>query len=320
MDSSIVGSFRKFGLACLIAMFAGADGALAQDAANPCNPCAAANPCAPNPCAANPCAANPCAPNPCAAGSTGSQCVIQRLTEVNPCNPCAANPCAPNPCAAANPCAANPCNPCAANPCAPNPCAAANPCAANPCAAAQPCQPCAAAAPVELTDEEATAAYQCIKGALKAGYSKSGLTSATGLAIAEGYQDWQRYSTRPYRSETHGGRYVQNYANTVAKSYRKFEEAGTMPVGAIIAKDSFVVTGGRVAAGPLFVMEKMPVGFNADSGDWRYTMAMPDGKVIGTTNGAGSTNVEFCAECHTGVTGEKTDSLFFLPEEYRVNF
>ena len=59
---------------------------------NPCNPCAAANPC------------NPC--NPCAA----------KLL-VNPCNPCAAaNPC--NPCAAANPCnpcaAANPCNPCAA--------------------------------------------------------------------------------------------------------------------------------------------------------------------------------------------------------------
>ena len=60
---------------------------------NPCNPCAAENPCNPcNPCAAeNPC--NPCAgENPC-----------------NPCNPCAGvNPC--NPCAGENPC--NPCNPC----------------------------------------------------------------------------------------------------------------------------------------------------------------------------------------------------------------
>ena len=46
-------------------------------AKNPCNPCAAKNPC------------NPC--NPCAAK--------------NPCNPC-------NPCAAKNPC--NPCNPCKA--------------------------------------------------------------------------------------------------------------------------------------------------------------------------------------------------------------
>jgi hypothetical protein len=59
---------------------------------NPCNPCAAKNPC------------NPC--NPCAAKKA-----------CNPCNPCAAkkacNPC--NPCAAKNPCAAGACNPC--NPC-----------------------------------------------------------------------------------------------------------------------------------------------------------------------------------------------------------
>lgn len=54
---------------------------------NPCNPCAARNPCGGNPCAAqNPCGANPCGVNPCAAK--------------NPCgvNPCAANPCAANPC------------------------------------------------------------------------------------------------------------------------------------------------------------------------------------------------------------------------------
>lgn len=39
--------------------------AAAAAAENPCNPCAAANPCATNPCATNPCAANPCATNPC---------------------------------------------------------------------------------------------------------------------------------------------------------------------------------------------------------------------------------------------------------------
>lgn len=46
------------------------------ESANPCNPCAARNPCAGNPCAAkNPCAGNPCAAkNPCGG---------------NPCNPCA---------------------------------------------------------------------------------------------------------------------------------------------------------------------------------------------------------------------------------------
>ncbi|MCH7555696.1 MAG: hypothetical protein IIC08_06880 [Proteobacteria bacterium] len=43
---------------------------------------------------------------------------------------------------------------------------------------------------------------------------------------------------------------------------------------------------------------------------------MPGGKVIGTTNGPGSGNVEFCIGCH--MTAEDTDSLMFLPEDYRV--
>ncbi|MCH7888169.1 MAG: cytochrome P460 family protein [Proteobacteria bacterium] len=199
-----------------------------------------------------------------------------------------------------------------ANPC--NPCAAANPC--NPCAA----NPCAPSAAVELTDSEAKDAYSCIKGSLRAGYAKSNLASGTGLKIAQDYQDWTRYSTRSYVSATHGGRFVQNYANSTAKAYGKYEDVGRLPAGSVVAKDSFAVRAGRVSAGPLFVMEKMPAGFNADSINWRYTLVMPDGKVIGTTNGKGSKNVEFCYGCHAAIAGEQSDSLFFLPEEYRVKF
>ena len=103
----------------------------ANEAVDPCNPCAVKklNPCAAKAC--NPCAAKAC--NPCAAKA---------------CNPCAAKAC--NPCAAkaCNPCAAKACNPCAAKAC--NPCAAkaCNPCAAkacNPCAASA-CNPCGAGA------------------------------------------------------------------------------------------------------------------------------------------------------------------------------
>ena len=129
------------------------------------------------------------------------------------------------------------------------------------------------------------------------------------------------FRSAPYISKTHGTRFVNNYANDVAKAYSKFEKAGVMPVGSVLAKNSFRVTPqGKVESGPLFLMEKMPAGFNAASGNWRYTLVMPDGKVIGTTNGNGSINVAFCAECHTGVTGEKTDSLFFLPTQYRVKY
>ena len=169
-----------------------------------------------------------------------------------------------------------------------------------------------------MTDAEAKAAYDCAKGAMGAGYAKSKLTSDTGLAIAAQYQDWQQYSRRAYVSDTHGGRFVQNYGNTIAKAYSKYEDVGRMPTGAVLAKDSFHVRGGKVVAGPLFVMEKMAANFSTQSGNWRYTLVMPDGKVIGTTNGKGSNNVEFCIGCH--ISAEDTDSLMFLPDEHRVTF
>lgn len=270
----------------------------------PCNPCAAAcGPCGPcNPCAAacgpcgpcNPCAAacGPC--NPCAAGAAvGSECVVPRL--VPACNPCgAANPC--NPCAATNPC--GPCGAC-------NPCAAANPC--NPCAAANPC----GADEVALTDSEARDAYACVQAAMAEGYAKS------GHRWASAYSSWKNYAARPYVSDTHGARFVNNYANERgAANYGLFEDAGPAPEGTVLAKDSFTVKGGRVAAGPLFLMEKMAAGFDAGTRDWRYTLILPSGKVVGSTGGAGAGKVAFCVECHLSV--EEQDSRFFLDEAYRA--
>jgi hypothetical protein len=147
---------------------------------------------------------------------------------------------------------------------------------------------------------------------MTAAYAKS------GLAVATGYSEWRRYSKNAYVSETHGSRYVQNYANAEAKAYGAFENAGVMPAGAVLAKDSFTVQAdGRVSVGPLFVMEKMAAGFYDDSDDWRYTMIMPDGQVFGTTKGEGSAKVEFCIGCHVSVAPE-VDSLLFMPEAYRV--
>ena len=299
---------------------------------NPCNPCAATNPC--NPCAAkNPCAAaNPCSPcNPCAPAeaveltpaeaSAAYDCIkgvmkaayagdMKQAASGGPCNPCAAtNPC--NPCAAENPCnpcaatkATNPCNPCAATkivtPC--NPCAAtkpANPC--NPCAATNPCKPGAANNP-------------CNPGAVQ-----SAALTGEAAAIAQEYQGWERVNTAPYVSATHGSRYVNNYPGPeAAEAYREFEEIGAMPAGGRIAKDSFTVApDGRVGVGPLFIMEKMAEGFNEGSDDWRYAMIMPDGSLFGVTNGPGSQNVQFCAECHA-IVADDQDSLYFLPEEFRA--
>ncbi len=259
-------------------------------AMNPCNPCAPKmNPCA----AANPCtpAMNPC--NPCAAAKPRKK---KWPKGYNPCTPCAAaNPCAPgaNPCAAVNPCAPamNPCNPCAANPCAP---------AASPC---NPCAPRSQAAP--LSDAQAKALYERLHEAMQQAYARS------GLEIARIYRSWPRFSTGPYVSATHGGRYVQNYASPDgAEAYGRFEKVGRMPAGAILAKDSFVVQGGRARPGPLFLMEKLPAGTSPATGDWKYAMVTPDGRLVDEPR-----QVRFCADCH--MSAADTDSLFFMPEKYR---
>ncbi len=136
--------------------------------------------------------------------------------------------------------------------------------------------------------------------------------------MAASYGGWTRYNRVSYVSFTHGGRLVNNYANAVASNYGLYEDVGTMPVGSIIAKDSFRAGPGGTGwqPGPLFIMEKMEAGFNGDSGDWKYTLITPNGAIRGVTNGANARRVQFCVDCHIAV-GEDQDSLYFLPPEYR---
>lgn len=168
--------------------------------------------------------------------------------------------------------------------------------------------------PAGLSGADALVIYNRILDDMVAGYGLSSLPYATA------YRHWRRFNTVPYRSSRHGERYVNNYANDIARAYGRFEESGPLPVGSILIKDSFAVTQrGDVFSGPLFVMEKMPPGFRPAGADWRYTMVMPDGSLFGTTNGQGAKRVEFCAVCHERA-GNEQNHLFYLPPEYRVRF
>ncbi|MFQ5954688.1 MAG: cytochrome P460 family protein [Kiloniellales bacterium] len=168
--------------------------------------------------------------------------------------------------------------------------------------------------PAILSDAEALIIYDQILDELVRGYGLS------GLGPASAYANWRRYNKTPYRSATHGNRYVSNYANAVAATYGEYERSGTMPQGSILAKDSFAATTrGEVTIGPLFLMEKMQPGFNPMTGDWRYTMIMPDGSIFGITNGEGSMRVKFCADCHK-VAGAAQDYRYFVPRNYRRKF
>ena len=165
--------------------------------------------------------------------------------------------------------------------------------------------------PARIGAAEAEAIYRGLAADMADIYGLSGDRRAAS------YQGWGRYNSAPYLSVTHGQRYVNNYANRLARDYGRFEEAGVFPVGAVIAKDSIAITAaGEVYPGPLFVMEKMPEGFSNASGDWRYTMVMPDGSLLGVTKGESAQRVEFCIGCH--LAREDFDHLYFPPRKFRA--
>lgn len=165
--------------------------------------------------------------------------------------------------------------------------------------------------PAEMFPNTAETVYQNIRAEMAAGYA---LARQPKL---RNYLSWRRFNKAPYRSATHGARYVNNYANRAGVAYGDFEQAGRLPEGSILVKDSFTATAdGGIYPGPMFIMEKMPTGFSSQSGDWRYAMIMPDGSLFGETKGVNSEAVQFCIGCHA--ERQQYDHLFFLPEEYRL--
>ena len=164
--------------------------------------------------------------------------------------------------------------------------------------------------PADLFPNTAETIYQNIRVEMASGYALARLEKVRR------YLTWRRFNSAPYRSATHGARYVNNYSNRVGESYGLFEDAGPLPLGTVLLKDSFTATAnGAIFPGPMFVMEKMADGFNRASGNWRYTMVMPDGSLFGETNGVSSDNVQFCIGCHA--MRAEWDHLFFLPAEFR---
>ncbi len=165
--------------------------------------------------------------------------------------------------------------------------------------------------PADMFPNTAETVYQNIRAEMAAGYALARMPELRS------YLSWRRFNRAPYRSATHGARYVNNYANRTGERYGAFEQVGRLPEGSILVKDSFTATvDGGIYPGPMFVMEKMEAGFNPSGGDWRYRMIMPDGSLFGETNGVNSDSVDFCIGCHA--TRADTDHLFFLPEAYRL--
>ena len=160
----------------------------------------------------------------------------------------------------------------------------------------------------ELGKDEAEIAYASLLDLMTRAYVASAEPSARR------YLGWTRVNDAPYRSATHGNRYVNNYANPAAAAAGYGRAGAEMPAGAVIAKDSFTATaGGRRYPGALFLMEKLKPEASPETADWRYLMIMPDGSTFGDSRANGP-RMAFCHSCHAARADD--DYLFFVPAEY----
>ena len=160
----------------------------------------------------------------------------------------------------------------------------------------------------DLTAEQVNGLYACIKDKLREGYA------ASGDARTKDYTGWKVTATGPAAPGAHGKRFLYTFANDVAfDEYVKYsDERGAMPVGYVLAKESFnVKKKGKVKKGPLFFMTKVAAGGEAkDFGDWVYAAYSPKGKPM-------KIKQKFCHGCHGAF--EDQDSLGYPDEDVRLS-
>jgi len=166
--------------------------------------------------------------------------------------------------------------------------------AGNPCtASSNPCNPCAAggAGRKKVSDAEVARLFTALLPELRSLYAKGDHPT-----VRQDWTRWKNFVRTPYIAETHGERYAVNLANDIAaRVYGQFHDLEKMPVGGIIAKPSFTVdASGKAVPAPLYIMEKMPRGWNPSTADWRYAMILPGGRTWGMTKGVNSAGMRFC--------------------------
>ncbi|MGI9400029.1 MAG: cytochrome P460 family protein [Rhizobiaceae bacterium] len=165
--------------------------------------------------------------------------------------------------------------------------------------------------PAQNAEKEAGKIYRDLMSDMETSYEMSGIEEI------KDYQSWKTFNSLPYLSETHGRRYVNNYANKAGENYGTLAKGEFHAPGTILAKDSLTLTdNGQFFPGALFIMEKLAAGASPNTADWRYIMISPDGSVFGDTTGDQSANVDYCHDCHE--LKADYDYVFYIPEEFRL--
>jgi hypothetical protein len=140
------------------------------------------------------------------------------------------------------------------------------------------------------------------------------------LLLADGYKKkLVKVNARPWRSRTHGNRWVNTYVSSEAKA--AYDQGDPLPEGALVVKESFEDEGGKPSAvpGPLSVMRKGKVQASPATGGWEYALSWerpvpgnPEGILRPIRQLPGDPALASCVKCHNRF--KATDHLGGVPE------
>ncbi len=159
----------------------------------------------------------------------------------------------------------------------------------------------------DFTQEQIDALYECVRDDLLANY-----TAGDNEAAAV-YREWGQAQTGPAAPGFHGGRFLNTFVNEVGYDayiqYEEDDETFEMPVGTVIAKESYTLRDNAPRRGPLFIMTRVATDDSPDTDGWVYSAVQPNGNPMGISQ-------SFCHDCHGGF--EFSDSLGYPAVEVRL--
>lgn len=162
----------------------------------------------------------------------------------------------------------------------------------------------------DVSYREAHDVYLCLERKMFDGYNTGDKKWVNASHVGQ-FRTWKAASTLPANPGFHSNRFLFTYVNPIGEAaYTQYRDGVVMPVGTVIAKESFSISSkGKAKPGPLFIMEKVAPGTSPKTGDWFYTMVSAKGKPQ-------AINVfKACHECHSGFAD--SDFVGFPVEEVR---
>ncbi|WP_420405217.1 cytochrome P460 family protein [Nisaea sp.] len=161
-----------------------------------------------------------------------------------------------------------------------------------------------------MSEADAQAVYDCLKGAMYENYNK-GSKGWIPSEFVKDYRDWKLANTAPAAPGFHGERYLMTWVNpTGYDAYSEFrDEDVKIPVGTIIVKESFdVAEDGTAKAGPLFIMQKVEKDRSVETIDWFYMMVSPAGAPVAVDV------ISACSDCHKDNFGHQGGLGYPVPD------